>query len=101
MPPTDRAMLKLACLPLKELAEELDISYSNVRNWSSGHKEIPEKTPEKVSIQKRFKEARKQGADMPGLSQWNARWVGEEGYKGIVARQLQEFKKRQKEKAGG
>jgi len=65
------------------------------------HKEIPEKTPEKVSIQKRFKEARKHGADMPGLSPWNVRWVGEEGYKGIVARQLQEFKKRQKEKARG
>ena len=58
-------------------------------------KEIPEKTPETVAIQKRFKEDRKQGADIPGLSEWNRRWVGEEGYKGIVARQLQEFKKRQ------
>jgi hypothetical protein len=36
-------MLKLVCLPLKELAEELGTSYSNVRNWSSGAKEIPEK----------------------------------------------------------
>jgi len=60
-------------------------------------KVIPEKTPEKVSLQKQFQQARKSGADMPGLSQWNARWVGEEGYKGIVARQLQEFKKRQNE----
>jgi len=25
------------------------------------------------------------------------RWVGEEGYKGMVAKQLQEFKKRQNE----
>jgi hypothetical protein len=41
MQPKDRAMLKLVCLPLKELAVELDTSYSNVRNWSSGHKDIP------------------------------------------------------------
>ena len=60
-------------------------------------KDIPEKTPEKVAIQKQFKEARKQGG-VPGLSEWNVRWVGEEGYKGIVARQLQEFKKRQRER---
>jgi epoxyqueuosine reductase QueG len=59
-------------------------------------KVIPEKTPEKISLQKQFKEARKQGADMPGLSEWNVRWVGEEGYKGMVAKQLQEFKKRQR-----
>jgi hypothetical protein len=58
-------------------------------------KHIPEKTPEKISLQKQFKETRKQGADMPGLSKWNVRWVGEEGYKGMVAKQLQEFKKRQ------
>jgi epoxyqueuosine reductase QueG len=59
-------------------------------------KDIPEKTPEKVAIQKQFKEARKQGG-VPGLSEWNVRWVGEEGYKGMVAKQLQEFKKRQRE----
>jgi epoxyqueuosine reductase QueG len=58
-------------------------------------KYIPEKTPEKISLQKQFKEARKQGTDMPGLSKWNVRWVGEEGYKGMVSKQLQEFKKRQ------
>ena len=58
-------------------------------------KEIPEKTPEKVAIQKQFKEARKQGG-VAGLSPWNVRWVGEEGYKGMVAKQLQEFKKRQR-----
>jgi epoxyqueuosine reductase QueG len=58
-------------------------------------KYIPEKTPEKISLQKKFKEARKQGTDMPGLSKWNVRWVGEEGYKGMVSKQLQEFKKRQ------
>jgi len=59
-------------------------------------KDIPEKTPEKVAIQRQFKEARKQGG-VPGLSEWNVRWVGEEGYKGMVAKQLQEFKKRQNE----
>src|SRR6266849_4381138 len=64
-------------------------------------KHIPEKTPEKVSLQKQFQQARKSGADMPGLSEWNARWVGPEGYKGMVSKQLQEFKKRQKEKASG
>jgi DNA-binding transcriptional regulator YiaG len=36
-------MIKALCLPLKVLAEELETSYSNVRNWSSGAKEIPDK----------------------------------------------------------
>jgi len=60
-------------------------------------KVIPEKTPETISIQKRFKELRKEGADIPGLSEWNRRWVGPEGYQGMVSKQLQEFKKRQGE----
>ena len=60
-------------------------------------KHIPEKTQEKISLQDKFKKDRKSGAAIPGLSEWNVRWVGEEGYKGIVARQLQEFKKRQNE----
>ena len=60
-------------------------------------KAIPEKTAEKVSIAKRFQQARKSGEPLAGLSEWNVRWVGEEGYKGIVAKQLQEFKKRQNE----
>lgn len=63
-------------------------------------KHIPEKTPEKISIQQKFKDDRKSGSELPGLSAWNRRWVGEEGYKGIVARQLQEFKKRQKVSGG-
>ncbi len=61
-------------------------------------KVIPEKTPEKVEKAKAFKQARKDGEDIPGLNEWNIRWVGPEGYKGMVARQLQEFKKRQKER---
>jgi epoxyqueuosine reductase QueG len=60
-------------------------------------KEIPEKTPEKVALQKKYKEDRKSGHELPGLNSWNVRWVGEEGYKGMVAKQLQEFKKRQHE----
>lgn len=61
-------------------------------------KVIPEKTPEKVEKAKAFKQARKDGEDVPGLNEWNIRWVGPEGYKGMVARQLQEFKRRQKER---
>ena len=61
-------------------------------------KVIPEKTPEKVAKAAGFKQARKESHDLPGLSEWNIRWVGEQGYQGIVARQLQEFKKRQREK---
>jgi ferredoxin len=61
-------------------------------------KDIPEKTPEKVEKAKRFKDARQQGPLPPGLSDWNKRWVGPEGYKGMVARQVQAFKKQQKER---
>jgi ferredoxin len=65
-------------------------------------KHIPEKTPEKVAKHAQFKQARadweKQREELPGLSQWNLRWVGERGYRGIVARQLQEFKRLQKER---
>ncbi len=59
-------------------------------------KVIPEKTPEKVDKARGFKDARKAGADIDGLNDWNVRWVGPEGYKGIVARQLQAFKAEQR-----
>ena len=62
-------------------------------------KVIPEKTPEKVAKQKSFKEARKNGDDIDGLNDWNIRWVGPDGYQGIVARQLQNFKKVQTERS--
>jgi len=39
------------------------------------------------------------GAEIAGLNDWNRRWVGPEGYKGMVARQLQEFKKAQQQRA--
>jgi epoxyqueuosine reductase QueG len=61
-------------------------------------KVIPEKTPEKVALAKERQEARKRGDPVAGLDPWNIRWVGPEGYKGIVARQMQEFKKVQKER---
>ena len=60
---------------------------------------IPEKTPEKVAKAKGYKQARKDGDEIGGLDDWNVRWVGPDGYQGIVARQLQAFKKAQKAKA--
>jgi epoxyqueuosine reductase QueG len=69
-------------------------------------KVIPERTPEKAAKAAAFKEGRKawdkdEKHDIPGLSEWNVRWVGEKGYQGIVAKQLQEFKRLQKEKEKG
>jgi len=61
-------------------------------------KTIPEKTPEKVEKARAFKQARKDGDEIDGLNDWNVRWVGPEGYQGMVARQLQAFKKEQREK---
>ena len=63
-------------------------------------KVIPERTPEKTAIQKQWQQARKAGEPGAGLSEWNARWIGPEGYKGMVAKQLQEFKGKQKEQRG-
>ncbi len=62
-------------------------------------KAIPEKTPEKVAKGRAMKEARQRGEIIDGLNDWNIRWVGPEGYKQLVARQLQAFKKRQAERA--
>lgn len=62
-------------------------------------KVIPERTPEKVALGKAFQEARRSRAPVAGLNEWNIRWVGPEGYKGIVGRQLQAFKRRQAERA--
>jgi ferredoxin len=62
-------------------------------------KVIPEKTPKKALLAKERQDARKRGEPIDGLNDWNIRWVGPDGYKGIVARQLQDFKRRQKERA--
>jgi ferredoxin len=64
------------------------------------HKHIPEKTPEKAELQQKYKDDRKSGAPVAGLSDWNRRWVGPEGYRGMVAKQLQEFRKKQKALSG-
>ena len=61
-------------------------------------KTIPEKTPEKVAKARGFKDDRKSGAEVDGLNEWNVRWVGPDGYQGVVARQLQAFKKEQAER---
>lgn len=57
-------------------------------------KAIPERTPEKFALGKRWKADRLEGKPVAGLSAWNARWVGPEGYKGMVAKQLAEFKEK-------
>ena len=58
-------------------------------------KDIPEKTPEKVAKGKAFKAARDASEPATGLSDYNLRWVGEDGYQGVVARQLRAFRDRQ------
>ena len=58
-------------------------------------KMVPEKTPEKVAKASGYKAARKAGEYVAGLDEWNVRWVGPEGYQGIVARQLKEFRAEQ------
>ena len=62
-------------------------------------KVIPERTPEKVALGKSYKENRALGNEISGLNDWNIRWVGPDGYKGVVSRQLQEFKQMQKRRS--
>lgn len=50
------------------------------------HKEIPETTPERIEKGKTYKAARKDGDEVPGISDWNARWVGPDGYTGQAAK---------------
>ena len=62
-------------------------------------KVIPESTPEKVAKGKAFKDARLAGDDVPGLSDWNIRWVGPGGYTGKTAKlRREEFKAEQQAK---
>jgi epoxyqueuosine reductase QueG len=64
---------------------------------------IPERTPEKIELGKRYKLARAQHdrgeQTLPGLNEWNRRWIGPEGYQGIVSRQLTAFRAEQKARA--
>ena len=45
-------------------------------------KAIPEKTGAKLSRGRAQGAARKRGEQIPGLSDWNVRWVGPDGYRG-------------------
>lgn len=69
---------------------------------AESQKVIPERTPAKVALGREWKAARAEHesgtTELPGLSDWNRRWVGEEGYQGMVARQLQAFKAAQRER---
>jgi epoxyqueuosine reductase QueG len=51
-----------------------------VKWLSDQHREIPEKNEQKVTLAKKMQSDRKTEKDLPGLSPWNIRWVGEEGY---------------------
>lgn len=51
-----------------------------VKYLARQHKEIPEKTPEKLIRLRELKTGRDRGAGGPGLNNWNIRWVGEAGY---------------------
>ena len=62
------------------------------------HRVIPERTAAKEAKVKSFKSARKGDEPPSGLNDWNVRWVGPEGYQGMVAKQLQAFKKSQQQK---
>ena len=62
-------------------------------------KRIPERTGQKTDKAKAFKAARRAGDEVAGLNEWNRRWVGPEGYRGLVARQMQAFKARQQQRA--
>jgi epoxyqueuosine reductase QueG len=53
-------------------------------------RQIPENTPEKIARGKAYKAARRAGEEVPGLDEYNIRWVGPEGYTGRAAR---EYKK--------
>jgi len=51
-----------------------------VRWLADVHREIPEKNDQKVALAKQMQSDQKSGKELPGLSPWNIRWVGEEGY---------------------
>lgn len=49
---------------------------------AAAQKAIPEKTDAKLSRGRAQGAARKRGEEIPGLSDWNVRWVGPDGYRG-------------------
>ncbi len=58
---------------------------------------IPETTPERIEKGKAFKAARKNGDDVPGLNDWNVRWVGPDGYTGKAAKAQRQKHKTEQE----
>ena len=60
---------------------------------------IPERTDDKVAKGRGYLAARKAGTPGDGLNAWNVRWVGPEGYRGLVARQLAAFREARKARA--
>ncbi|MBO33600.1 MAG: hypothetical protein QGF71_08275 [Rhodospirillales bacterium] len=60
-------------------------------------KVIPETTPERVAKGKEYQSARRAGDEVPGLSDWNIRWVGPDGYNGKAAKEQRKKFRAQKE----
>ena len=67
--------------------------------WQSLKRLSRKKHRKRYPSRKASKKPAKNGDEIDGLNDWNIRWVGPEGYQGIVARQLQDFKKAQKERS--
>jgi ferredoxin len=53
-------------------------------------KVIPESTPARVEKGKSYKAALRKGDDIPGMNDWNIRWVGPDGYTGKAAKAQRE-----------
>ena len=56
-------------------------------------RDIPENTPSRINKGNSYKKARQEGQEIPGLSDWNIRWVGPDGYTGKAAKIQREKKK--------
>jgi ferredoxin len=68
------------------------VGYDYHAHLAEPQREIPERTDAKVAKGRAYLAARKAGAPGDGLSAWNVRWVGPDGYRGLVARQLQSLR---------
>ena len=67
------------------------VGYDYHAHLADHQRQIPERTDAKVAKGRAYLAARKAGAPGDGLNAWNVRWVGPDGYRGFVARQLQEL----------
>ncbi len=67
---------------------------------ADNQKSIPEKTQDKIDKVRAFKDARRSSNEVPGLNEWNIRWVGPDGYSGKAAKaQRQRCKALQSERS--